>query len=111
MHGQIAGIKADVEQLLKGCIHVTVAGGAPTVQDSYNVAGLVDNGVGDFTITWDIDFANNYYAVGAACKESCFLCLAGSATFLAASVRIQTRSHAGALDDYELWTLMATGER
>jgi len=35
-------------------------------RDSYNVAGIADNAVGEYTVTWDIDFANDDYAVGGA---------------------------------------------
>ncbi len=37
--------------------------GTIAIIDSYNVSGIVDNGSGDFTITWDTDFANGNYAV------------------------------------------------
>ena len=35
------------------------------MQDSYNVSGIVDNGVGLITITWDVDFATTNYTVAA----------------------------------------------
>ena len=31
--------------------------------DHLNVTSITDNGVGDFTLTWDRDFANATYAV------------------------------------------------
>lgn len=38
--------------------------GAAVIQDSYNVSGIVDEvGLGDYSVTWDTDFANDDYAV------------------------------------------------
>lgn len=34
------------------------------IKDSYNILTIGDNGVGDYTIHWDIDFANTDYAMG-----------------------------------------------
>ena len=36
--------------------------GTLTINASYNVSGVVDNGVGIATISWDVDFASNDYA-------------------------------------------------
>ncbi len=45
----------------------TNTAGFCTIQDSYNVVSVADNGTGDYTITWDTDFANaNYVCVGSA---------------------------------------------
>lgn len=35
--------------------------GTVTIEDSFNVASLDDNGTGDYTVNWDRDFANAYY--------------------------------------------------
>jgi hypothetical protein len=48
--------------ICKGWAKVTLSGGVPTLADDYNVAAIADNGVGDFTIIWDRDFANAGYA-------------------------------------------------
>jgi hypothetical protein len=38
--------------------------GTIAIQDSYNVSGIGDNDVGQYTVTWDDDLANaNYCAV------------------------------------------------
>lgn len=37
--------------------------GSSTINDSYNVDSITDNGTGDYTITWTADFANDDYAV------------------------------------------------
>ena len=40
--------------------------GTIAIQDSFNVSSIVDNGVGDYTINWDTDFANDDYAYTSA---------------------------------------------
>jgi len=37
--------------------------GVIAIADSFNVSGIVDNGVGDYTVTWNRNFANTNYAV------------------------------------------------
>lgn len=36
--------------------------GTIAISDSFNVASITDNGTGDYTVTWDTDFANVNYA-------------------------------------------------
>ena len=42
--------------------YFTVAGGAVTLRDSYNVTSVTYNAAGDYTVTWDRDFSSAYYA-------------------------------------------------
>lgn len=51
------------ENVIKGWIQITVTTGTPSIADSFNVTSITDNGAGDFTITWDRDFASAAYAV------------------------------------------------
>jgi len=47
----------------KAWLYATVSGGTPTLQASYNIASITDNGVGLLTATWDTDFSSvNYCA-------------------------------------------------
>jgi len=48
----------------KGWAVVTFSGSTPTLAANYNVFGITDNGVGDITITWDVDFSTANYAMG-----------------------------------------------
>lgn len=36
--------------------------GTIAIRDSFNVSGITDNGTGDYTVTWDLDFADDTYA-------------------------------------------------
>lgn len=71
---------------------------AGTVQESYNVTSVVRNAEGQFTITWDTDFAAATYAVIASAGETQ---IAGvrTGTIAAGSVQIWTSSHAGVATD------------
>jgi hypothetical protein len=40
------------------------------INDEYNVSGIVDNGEGDYTITWDTAFANANYAISLTCEDA-----------------------------------------
>lgn len=44
--------------------------GAATIRDSYNISSIAYNGIGDYTINWDTDFANTYYAVAGSAGEA-----------------------------------------
>ena len=37
--------------------------GTIAIRDSFNVASIADNGTGDYTVTWDTDFASAEYSV------------------------------------------------
>ena len=53
-------IESDVR--IKGWIQFNGTG-TIAINDSYNVSGITDNGTGDYTVTWDTDFANGNYCV------------------------------------------------
>ncbi len=49
------------ENVVKGWCQVSANG--TTINDSFNVASVTDTGVGDLTVVWDRDFANQTYVV------------------------------------------------
>lgn len=49
----------------KGWAHYTTIT-TTTLQGSYNVSSLTDNGTGSTNINWDTDFSNVSYGIGAA---------------------------------------------
>lgn len=44
--------------------------GVVAIIDSFNVDSVTDNGVGDYTITWDTDFASTDYVLTGATEEA-----------------------------------------
>lgn len=42
---------------------------SPFIRNSFNVSSITDNGVGNYTITWDIDFANDDYVTLITIEE------------------------------------------
>ena len=62
------------ENVVKAWAYVTVGGGVPSVTDHFNVTSITDNGVGEFTLTWDRDFANATYPVaGVVTGADCYI--------------------------------------
>lgn len=60
----VAATPSDIR--IKGWVNLTGTG-TIAINDSYNVSGITDNGTGDYTITWDTDFASaNYCVMGIA---------------------------------------------
>ena len=57
------------DSIIKGWLHTSGAG-AWTIDDDVNVSSILDNGVGDFTITWARAFANAFYAVVGVSRDS-----------------------------------------
>jgi hypothetical protein len=72
------------EQTIKGWVNfdgTTNIGGLCTISDSYNVTSVTDNGTGNYTITWDTDFANaNYVCVGNPTQANLVVSFASFAT-------------------------------
>ncbi len=48
--------------------YATVSGGVPTVQASYNLTGITDNGVGDITFTIATDFSSANWCAHCTCQ-------------------------------------------
>ena len=106
----------DLNQLVKGWINFNGTG-TPAINNSYNVSGIVDDGTGMYTITWDIDFASADYAIAGTNRVS------GSDTTHGVSLRdtadpllstaalISTGNSAGTKTDSNPITAMAIGDR
>lgn len=47
------------------------------IQDSFNVSSIVDNGVGNYTVNWDTDFANDDYSAVGSCGGGNLICAIG----------------------------------
>lgn len=102
--------------VIKGWINFTGTG-TIAINASYNVTSITDNGgTGDYTITWDRDFANvNYVIAGVNKRDSASgaslyttIAAAGSNPAVG-SVRIGTEDRTGSALDAELVTLIAIG--
>lgn len=79
--------------------------GTPAIRDSLNVSGLTDNGTGDYTVTWDTDFADTTYCV--VVSSSAFATKIQSVA--AGSVRVETFNSAGSNEDAGYVSVMAIG--
>ncbi len=90
--------------------------GTIAINDSFNVSGITDNGSsGDYTVTWDRDFADANYAVaGAAINVSgddMFVNISTTDALAAGSARILTVNQNGGAVDPSVVTLIAIGNQ
>lgn len=53
---------ANPKKLVKAWVGFSTPAGVPTIQNSFNVSSITDNGVGDFTINFTTPFTTIYYA-------------------------------------------------
>lgn len=92
--------------------------GTPAIRDSFNVSSLVDNGVGDYTINWDRNFADASYAVTfgsqTAAIDDTRPIISNTGGQTASSVRVlnhDTTGAAGTNQDATIFCVMAIGDQ
>lgn len=100
----------------KAWVCFTVPAGAPTIQTSFNVTSITDNGTGDFTVNFTTAFSSaNYAIVGMARRVATDsnLHVGGDANSAAAAgaFRIGTLTSAPAAEDPERCMVVAFGDR
>lgn len=96
------------DQLVKGWI--SLGGADATINDSYNVSSVTDNGVGDWTINWDKDFANNDYALGMMSGTDWWHVRIIAITVESVRIEIYDGDYLGVADP-ELLTIIAMGDQ
>jgi len=57
------------DPVIKGWIQFNGTG-VIAIQDSFNVSGIIDYGTGDYSVTWDTDFANDDYSAVVSCYDA-----------------------------------------
>lgn len=95
--------------IVKGWINLNGTGTA-TINDDFNVTSIVDNGTGDFTITWATAFNDAFYAAGSMC-ENTVIVLAATGHLAAGSVRINVNNLSATPTDANPITVMAIGKQ
>lgn len=99
------------ENVVKGWCR---ADSAQNISDSFNVSGILDNGLGDITVTWDRDFANSTYVNVATVQHD-----VGQMTWridhipnapAAGSARFRADIN-GTASDPQLWNVLAIGDQ
>lgn len=81
------------------------------IRNSYNVSSITDNGTGDFTVTWDVDFNNANYSLVCAGRESGTEALyVGITSQAVGSARIFVSSHTGGNTDSTFTNCIAIGD-
>jgi hypothetical protein len=85
---------------------VFVGTGTIAISDGVNIAGITDNGTGDYTVTWDTDFASANYCVIASSDTAGPVRLT---TLASDSVRIKTVDSAANATDAAVVCVAALG--
>lgn len=108
---------ADNRDMVKGWVNFTGTG-TVTINDSYNVSSITDNGTGDYTVNWTTAFATANYAVAGSCQisgsdgaASKVVVIAAGTSPTTSSVRIKTIDVSSDAGDSVIVTLIATGDR
>lgn len=85
--------------------------GTIAIRSSYNVSGITDNGTGDYTITWDTNFADDNYCVVGSAGGTDHRLRVGIEALLGSggSTQIRVTNDAGALTDASIVCVMAIG--
>lgn len=105
---------AKLNERLTSWANIDGNGVPAAARDSFNVASIDDNGIGDYDVNWSTAFANNTYCVTAAvditdAAQSAFPLLRDlSTTFVHFQV---TRRDTGNLDDTDELCVMAVGDQ
>lgn len=101
------------DNICKGWISFDGAG-TIAIRDSFNVSGITDNSDGNYTITWDTDFANaNYSAVSVSGNDadSDFTGFTFLRNQLAGSIVVRAKNIADANHDPPLFCVNAFGDQ
>lgn len=107
---------ADGRDVIKGWLNFT-GSGTVTINDSYNVSSITDNGTGDYTINWTTSFANANYAIAGSATRSdaanggIFVSLHHTSPVSTGSARIVTYNDAGTASDANSISVIAIGDR
>lgn len=57
--------------LAKAWVNFSILSGVVTIENSFNVTSVIRNGVGDYSISWTINFANiNYVVMGSIVRSA-----------------------------------------
>lgn len=82
--------------------------GTISIRGSHNVSGIIDNGVGDYDVTVDTDFANANFAPGGMASASNYVTLTSNAV---GTIQVGVRNNTGSLTDAATVSVMAMGDQ
>ena len=95
------------QQAIQGWIQFNGTG-TIAIADSYNVSSITDNGTGDYTVTWDTDFANDDYAVSGMADDYQRVSMDSIAV---GSIGIRTTDSTETFTDSAVITVIAIGDQ
>lgn len=100
------------ENIVKARVNFDETG---SINDSYNVSSITDDGTGEWTVNWDRDFANtNYGAWGTAKPEDSgdgYMHIRKTGVYTVGAVTFQLRNSSGTLIDGTIMNVFAMGDQ
>lgn len=95
--------------------YVTVSGGTPTVQTSYNVTSITDNAAGDLTVTIATDFSSVNWAclamTGSTVSGDESTVIEDSDDKAAGTTRLYSMLSGGTFQEPDSWSVMGLGDQ
>lgn len=85
--------------------------GVISILDSFNVASITDDGVGIYTLTWDVDFANINYSMAGMATTGTMVAHEVSIPLLVGEADIRVNNHAGVAVDTAFISVIAIGDQ
>lgn len=97
----------------KAWAKVTVSGGTPSIQQSYNITGISDGGAGILGITIDTDFTSaNHWVASVSLADATNRLFAEIISQAAGSMQVRAyEANSYALTDPEAWHFIACGDQ
>jgi hypothetical protein len=103
-----SNLQVTAQSQCKAWAFVTAGGGA-SLSNSYNCSGVVRNGAGDFTISWNKDFTSGAYALVVSLQDNGVNLIWRINGQSAGSADIHFRTTAGVLTDPDAFGVVAFG--
>ncbi len=90
--------------------------GTISIYDSYNIASIVDNGVGDYDLNFDTDFADTNYVLAGSAEATVgnfvpTIVMPNGATRTVGTAQIRTTDASGTNRDFDFITIIAIGNQ
>lgn len=100
----------------KAWVSFNAAGGTPSINGSYNVTSITDNGVGDYTVNWTTAFSTANYAWAGSVKttsaaQQMSVCLKEGTSQATTSITIKVYAGAGSASDADYVNVIAFGDQ
>jgi hypothetical protein len=100
-----------ISQSVKAWVRFSGAATVVTIDDSFNVTSVTRNSVGNYTITWDTNYATANYAIGHMVRGADSNRFAGIIAQAAGTLQIEIWDADNTVTEAEIVAVMTTGDQ